>query len=81
MRYQAGPGAFLLNVDGIAGYHVTEGRRIVIDAAPEAADEEIILFVMGSAMGRCSIRETYCRFIQGPYSLMVEPCFLQDLQA
>lgn len=51
VRYQAAPGEFLLNVDNIAGYHVTEGRRIVIDPKPNAATEEIILFLMGSAMG------------------------------
>ena len=51
VRYEAGPGAFLLKVDGIAGYHVTQGKRIVIQAAPEAVPEEILLFLMGSAMG------------------------------
>ena len=51
VRYQAGPGAFLMQVDGIAGYYVTEGRRILIEREPGATDEEILLFLMGSAMG------------------------------
>jgi len=51
VRYQAGPGAFLLQVDGIAGYYITEGRRILIERKPGATDEEILLFLMGSAMG------------------------------
>ena len=51
VRYQAGPGAFLLKVDGIARYYVTEGRRILIERKPGATDEEILLFLMGSAMG------------------------------
>ena len=51
VRYQAGPGAFLLKVDGIARYYVTKGRRILIERDPGATDEEILLFLMGSAMG------------------------------
>lgn len=51
VRYEAGPGAFLLRVDGIARYYVTEGKSIVVEREPGAADEEVLLFLMGSAMG------------------------------
>ncbi|WP_035241287.1 hypothetical protein [Desulfobacter vibrioformis] len=49
--YQAAPGAFLFRVDGVAGYHITRGKRITIERAAGALDEEILLFLMGSAMG------------------------------
>ncbi|NWH03403.1 hypothetical protein [Desulfobacter latus] len=51
VRYEASPDTFLLKLDGIAGYHVTQGRRIVVQAAPAAVPEEILLFLMGSVMG------------------------------
>jgi hypothetical protein len=51
VRYQAGPGAFILQVDGIARYHVAEGSTIIVEREPDAADEEVLLFLMGSAMG------------------------------
>ena len=51
VRYQASPGEFLLQVDGIARYYVTQGTAIQIERAPGAADEEVVLFLMGSAMG------------------------------
>lgn len=51
VRYQAGPGEFLLQVDGIAGYHVSKGTNILIDRYLGATDEEVLLFLMGSAMG------------------------------
>jgi hypothetical protein len=51
VRYQAGPGEFLLRVDNVARYYVTDGNRIVIERQPGAANEEVLLFLMGSAMG------------------------------
>ena len=51
IRYQAAPGAFLLRVDGVADYHVTRGNRITIERAAGAQDEEVLLFLMGSAIG------------------------------
>lgn len=38
-------------MDGIAGYYVTEGDTIVIEHESNTADEEVLLFLMGSAMG------------------------------
>ena len=51
VRYQAGPDEFLLQVDNVARYYVTNGSHILIEREPGAADEEILLFLMGSAMG------------------------------
>ena len=51
VRYQAAPGEFLLRVDDVARYYVTHGNRILIEPQPGASDGEILLFLMGSAMG------------------------------
>lgn len=51
VRYQAAPGEFLLRVDSVARYHVSEGSRIVIAPEPGAEEERILIFLMGSAMG------------------------------
>ena len=51
VRYQAGPGEFLLQVDNVARYYVTNGNSILIERSPGAGDEEVLLFLMGSAMG------------------------------
>lgn len=51
VRYQAGPGEFLLQVDNIARYYVTNGNHVLIEREEKAADEEVLLFLMGSAMG------------------------------
>ncbi|HCY86528.1 MAG TPA: hypothetical protein DHV36_15450 [Desulfobacteraceae bacterium] len=51
LQCEVGPGAFLLRVGGIAGYYVTEGRYIIVQREAGATDEEVLLFLMGSAMG------------------------------
>jgi len=51
VRYQAAPGEFLLQVDSVARYYVSKGRHITIAPEPDADDEEILVFLMGSAMG------------------------------
>ncbi len=51
VRYQAGPGEFLLRVDNVGKYYVTNGNDILIEREIGAADEEVLLFLMGSAMG------------------------------
>ena len=51
VRYQAGTGEFILKVDHVARYYVMGGTRIIIERSPESADHEILLFLMGSAMG------------------------------
>ncbi len=51
VRFQAGPGEFLLRVDGVARYHVQGGRRITIQPEAGAHEDDILVFLMGSAMG------------------------------
>ena len=51
VRYQAGPGKFLLRVDNVGKYYVTNGNDILIERETGVADEEVLLFLMGSAMG------------------------------
>lgn len=49
--YQAGPGEFILRVDNVASYYVCNGAEIMIAPEPETSDLEILIFLMGSAMG------------------------------
>ena len=51
IRYHAGPDEFLLRVDNVAIFYVTKGSEITIERHPKATDHEILLFLMGSAMG------------------------------
>ena len=51
VRYQAGPGEFLLRVDDVARYYVRDGRRVTIMPETGAGDDEILLFLMGVVMG------------------------------
>jgi hypothetical protein len=51
VRYQAGPGRFLLTVDGIARFLVADGRKIYIQRAADAEDDAVRLFLQGSAFG------------------------------
>jgi len=51
VRFQAGKGEFLLGVDGVARYHVQDGRSITIMPEAGAGDDDILVFLMGSAMG------------------------------
>ncbi len=50
-RAQATPGEFLLRIDGVARYYVQDGRRITIMPEAGAGDDDILIFLMGSAMG------------------------------
>lgn len=49
--YQAAPGQFLLTISGVAKYLVSSGQEILIDRAPTAEDDELRLFLLGSAFG------------------------------
>jgi len=49
--YEAKPGQFLLWLDGIARYLVSEGKEIVIEPAPDSCEDEIRLFLLGSVLG------------------------------
>jgi hypothetical protein len=51
VRFTAAPGNLRLQVDGIASYLIEGGRRIVIAPAAAASDEDVRVFLLGSAMG------------------------------
>jgi hypothetical protein len=51
VRFQAKPGHFLLKVDNIAKYLVSEGRRVTIESFPRVEEEDIRLFLLSSAFG------------------------------
>ena len=44
--WESAPGAFLINVDGVARYLVTEGRTILIE--PYSSDHDVSVFLTGS---------------------------------
>lgn len=50
-RHQAAPHEWLLAIEGIARYLVTEGRTIIIDRHASAMDADVLLFLLGSALG------------------------------
>ncbi len=51
VRFQAAPGRLLLVVDDVARYLVREGREVIIDRVPGASDDDVRLFLQGSAFG------------------------------
>ena len=51
VRFQTKVGEFLLHVDNVAKYYVTDGDQIIIDAYPNAEAGDIRLFLLGSAFG------------------------------
>lgn len=51
VRFQAAPGEFLLQVDDVARYYVQDGNRITITPETKAHNDDILPFLMGSAMG------------------------------
>ena len=51
IRYQGRPGRLLLKVDGVARFLVCDGRRIIIDRAALADDDDVRVFLLGSALG------------------------------
>ncbi len=51
VRFQAAPGEFLLQVDKVARYYVQNGSRITIMPEAGAGEDDILVFLMGSAMG------------------------------
>jgi hypothetical protein len=51
VRYQAIPGQLLLEVDRIARMLVRNGNEIVIDRQPDATDDDLRLFLLGSGFG------------------------------
>lgn len=51
IRYQAAPGEFLLRVDNVARFYVQDGNRITIMPENGASEDDILIFLMGSAFG------------------------------
>lgn len=51
VRFDSAPGQLLLRVDGVARYLITDGQRIVIERDPAAGDDDIRVFLLGSAFG------------------------------
>jgi hypothetical protein len=51
VRFQAAANALRLQVDGIATFLVEEGRRITIERAAGAQDDDVRVFLLGSAVG------------------------------
>jgi len=49
--YQAAPGIFLLNIKDVARFLVKQGTEITIEPSPNAAPEDIRLFLLGSCFG------------------------------
>ncbi|MGB1251980.1 MAG: hypothetical protein ACPG8W_15290, partial [Candidatus Promineifilaceae bacterium] len=49
--YQATPTQFLLKMDGIARYLVSNGNKIVVEPAPNALESDIRVFLLGSCIG------------------------------
>jgi hypothetical protein len=51
VRFQAGKDEFLLRVDGVACYYVKNGSAITIMPEAGADEDDVLIFLMGSAMG------------------------------
>ena len=51
VRYQAAPDEFLLKVDNVASLYVQNGKRITIMPEIGAKEDDILIFLMGSAFG------------------------------
>ena len=51
VRYEMTQNQFLLSVDNVARYHVTNGNRIVVEPSPDANQQAVRLFLLGSACG------------------------------
>lgn len=49
-NWQATPGRFLIDVRGVGRFLVTEGREIHVEAAPGAAHDDLVAYLLGSAL-------------------------------
>ena len=56
VKYQAANNEFLLEVDHIASYYVSNGNKIMVDPLKKRADKEVRLFLLGSAFGALFIQ-------------------------
>ncbi len=51
VRFQAAPGTLLLWVDNLVRILILDGTTIILDPAPEADEESLRVFLLGSAFG------------------------------
>jgi hypothetical protein len=51
VRYQASAEQLLLHVDRVAHYLINRGREILIQRAPDSTDDDLRVFLLGSAIG------------------------------
>ncbi len=51
VRFQIAKNEFLLKVDNVAKFRISKGETIIVDKVEGAGDNEINLFLLGSAMG------------------------------
>jgi hypothetical protein len=49
--YQASPKQFLIDIENVAKYFISDGNKIVIDRYPEGDDDSVIVYLLGSAIG------------------------------
>jgi len=49
-NWQAAPGRFLIDVPDVARFLVVEGRQIIVEAAPGAAHDDLVAYLLGSAL-------------------------------
>jgi hypothetical protein len=60
--YQASPGTFLLNIKDVARYLVTNGSEIIIETYPNAQEDDVRLFLLGSCFGALLHQRGYLPF-------------------
>ena len=51
VRFESSPNEFLLRIEHIASYYVVNGNHITVAINPNTDDEEVRLFLLGSAFG------------------------------
>jgi hypothetical protein len=51
VRFQAATQALRLQVDGVASYLIEQGKRITVARAPDVEDDDVRVFLLGSAFG------------------------------
>lgn len=51
VRYDSAPNRLLLKVDGVGRYLICDGNLVTIERAPGAEDDDIRVFLLGSALG------------------------------
>lgn len=49
--YAVKPGSFLLTMDGVGRYLVENGRRITVQPEPDAEEDDVRVFLLGSSFG------------------------------